>query len=141
MLEFIIKNSNKRKGINMSRREQKRRKKGFNGFKLAIVVCFILIIVSLFVIFRVDEIILPRAVEIIDTVFDSNHETTEEEAIKIAIKQFEKLDEKVNKEEIRVIKIQRKDGLYYYVEAKENTLEIKVEGGDIVRINGVPVNE
>ncbi len=125
----------------MSRMKQKKRKKGFNGVIFAVLICVILVIIALCVIFRIDEIIMPQALEIIDMFFDSNHDTTEEEAINIAVKQFEKLKEKVNKDDLKAIKIQRKDGLYYYIESKENTLEIKVEGGKVVRINGILVNE
>lgn len=67
-------------------------------------------------------------------------ERQREEAIKKAINKFNELGEKVQKEELEVLKIQRKGELYYYISAKENSVEVKIDNLEITRVNGVLVN-
>ena len=59
----------------------------------------------------------------------------------MAIKQFKKLGENINEKELKVMKIQRKGEEYYYISSKENTLEIKLKGGKVTRINSATVEE
>ena len=55
-------------------------------------------------------------------------------------KQEDKQKEKAQKEELEVLKIQRKGELYYYISAKENSVEVKISNLEITRVNGVLVN-
>ncbi len=57
-----------------------------------------------------------------------------------AINKFNELGEKAQKEELEVLKIQRKGELYYYISAKENSVEVKISNLEITRVNGVLVN-
>ena len=67
-------------------------------------------------------------------------EITEENARKLAKKQFKKLGEKNIKEKgLNVEKIQRKGEEYYYITSEKNTLEIKIDSGKITRVNSVAV--
>ncbi len=63
-----------------------------------------------------------------------------EKAIEKAINKFNELGEKAQKEELEVLKIQRKGELYYYISAKENSVEVKISNLEITRVNGVLVN-
>ena len=47
----------------------------------------------------------------------------------------------LKKEDLKVIKIQREGEEYYYITSVENSLEIKIKGGKISRINAAPVEE
>lgn len=61
---------------------------------------------------------------------------TEEKAKEIAIEQFGVLGEtSLTPESLECIKIKRDDTLYYYISSAKNTIEIKIEGGVITRIN------
>lgn len=71
---------------------------------------------------------------------NSANEITEQEARKLATKQFKELDEKwVREKELEVLEFSRANEYYYYISSKENTVEIKKDGGKITRINSVPV--
>ena len=63
-------------------------------------------------------------------------ERQKEKAIEKAIKKFKELGEQVKKEELEVLKIQRKGELYYYISAKENSVEVKISNLEITRVNG-----
>lgn len=62
-----------------------------------------------------------------------------EKAIEKAINKFTELGEQVKKDELEVLKIQRKGELYYYISAKENSVEIKIDTVEITRVNGILV--
>lgn len=119
----------------------KKRKKGFNFYTFAIILCIIIILASLWVIFRPDKLITPYGLEVIKEKFSKNEEISENDARKLAVKQFEKMGENVAQDSLEVIKLQRNDGLYYYISSEKNTLEIRIKGGEITRINAVPVKE
>ena len=71
---------------------------------------------------------------------NSANEITQQEARKLAVKQFKELDEKwVREKELEVLEFSRANEYYYYISSKENTIEIKKDGGKITRINSVPV--
>lgn len=71
---------------------------------------------------------------------NSGNEITEQEARKLATKQFKELNEKwVKEKELEVLEFSRANEYYYYISSKENTIEIKKDGGKITRINSVPV--
>ncbi len=73
--------------------------------------------------------------------FEGEEEKQKEKAIEIAVKKFKELGEKVKKEQLEVLKIQRKGELYYYISAKENSLEIKISDLQITRVNGILVDK
>ena len=73
--------------------------------------------------------------------FFEGEENVKDKAIEIAVKKFKELGEKVKKEQLEVLKIQRKGELYYYISAKENSLEIKISDLQITRVNGILVDK
>ena len=70
-----------------------------------------------------------------------NAKKEREKAVKVAQKKFNELGEKTNKEELEVLKIKRKGEYYYYISAKDNTVEVRIKDNKITRINSVPIEE
>ena len=76
----------------------------------------------------------------VKVVKSAGKEVNENEAKKLAVKQFKELKEKgVKEKELEIIEFQRANELYYYISSKENTVEIKKLDGSITKINSVPV--
>lgn len=85
------------------------------------------------------EITKKDEVKVVQSSNNAN-EITEQEARKLAAKQFKELNEKwVKEKELEVLEFSRANEYYYYISSKENTVEIKKNGGKITRINSVPV--
>lgn len=55
------------------------------------------------------------------------------------MKKFKDLGENAKKNDLEVLKIQRKGELYYYISSKENTVEVRISDNKITRVNSVPV--
>ena len=119
----------------------KKLKKIFNLYNLAIVICIIAIAISLFIFFKPDKKVTSYGLEVVDTKVKEEENITEENATKAAAKQFKKLGEKVKEADLNVTKIKRKEEEYYYITSAENTLEIKIKGREITRINSAVVDE
>ena len=70
----------------------------------------------------------------------SSGQISEDDARKVAKKQFESLGEtKIKTDELKVQQIKRSGEEYYYISSKENTLEIRIQDGKITRLNSVSV--
>ncbi len=102
------------------------------------IIIAILLIITLILIFKPKEKTVD-GVKIISTNKQENEEITEDEAREIAVKQFKRLGEKIEKNELEVVEIVRKEEKYYYISSYSNTLEIKILGGEITKINTVVV--
>ena len=57
-------------------------------------------------------------------------------AVKVAQEKFKELGEKTKKENLEVLKIKRKGEYYYYISAKENTVEVRIKDNKI-KVNNV----
>lgn len=117
-------------------------KKIFRPYNLAIFGCIIVILASMFVIFKPDtkNTTTEKSNTKTEIIKIEEKEITEENARKLAKKQFKKLGEKNIKEKgLNVEKIQRKGEEYYYITSEKNTLEIKIDSGKITRVNSVAV--
>ena len=109
---------------------------------MAIAICIIILAVSLYIIFKPETNKTPSGLKIISSGIKQEEEITEEKAKELAIKQFKKLGEKgLSKDKIKTIKIDRDGEEYYYISSLNNTLEIKIHGGKITRINSASVTE
>lgn len=119
----------------------KKMRRIFNIYNLAVLLCIITIIVTLLIIFKPNnKKITSEGVEIVQAKLGSDEEISENDAKKLAIKQFKKIGESnIDEESLKVLKIQRKGKEFYYISSKENTLEIQILGGNITRINSVVV--
>lgn len=117
-------------------------KRIFSFYNLAIAVCIIAIGVSLYIIFKPNNTIkTSTGLEVVTTNIKQDEEISEKEAREVAVKQFKLLNEKVEKEDLKVIKIQREKDEYYYITSANNSLEIKILGGEVTRINAAPIEE
>ena len=117
-------------------------KKIFRPYNLAIFGCIIVILASMFVIFKPDtkNTTTEKSNTKTEIIKTEEKEITEENARKLAKKQFKKLGEKnIKEKELNVEKIQRKGEEYYYITSEKNTLEIKIDIGKITRVNSVAV--
>lgn len=114
----------------------------FSIYNLAIILCVIAIVVSLIILLKPksSKKVTADGVEIVQAKIGSDEQISEKEAKKIAVKQFKKIGESnIDENNLEILQIQRKGTEYYYVASKENTLEIKIAGGTITRINSVVV--
>ena len=144
----------------MKRKTKKWLKKHLNLYNMGIIVAVLMIIISLIVIFRSniaagfsaigstikDMTYHPEerdfnGVKVVASKKREDQEITEDEARDMAITQFERLGENVNKDDIRIVKLKRNDNMYYFISSKENTMEISIQGGIVTRINAVVVPE
>lgn len=117
-------------------------KRIFTPYNIAVVLCIIILGVSLYIIFKPETNKTPSGLKIINSGIKQDEEITEDKAKEIAIKQFKKLGEKeLNKDKIKTVKIDRNGEEYYYISSLNNTLEIKIHGGKITRINSASVTE
>lgn len=117
-------------------------KKIFRSYNLAIFGCIIVILASMFVIFKPDtkNTTTEKSNTKTEIIKTEEKEITEENARKLAKKQFKKLGEKnIKEKDLNVEKIQRKGEEYYYITSEKNTLEIKIDSGKITRVNSVAV--
>lgn len=119
----------------------KKVKKVFNLYNIAIFICIILIIGSIYIIFKPEKKMTSDGIKIVQTGLKETEEITEEKAKKTAVKQFEILGEKTKVEDLKITKIRRKEEEYYYIKSAKNSLEIRIKGGVIERINTVLVDE
>ena len=121
-----------------------------NLYNIAVVICVVVIIVSLCIILKPEdggifakqkEKLMVDGVEVIQSNKKETEEISENEARKIAVKQFKKLNENVKEDSLSVTKIQRKGEEYYYIVSQKNNVEIKIMGGKITRVNSSLVEE
>ena len=69
-----------------------------------------------------------------------NEKTPEEKAVETAMKRFKELGEtEVKEDDLEVLKILRKGEYYYYISSPNNSLEIRISDGKIVRENSILV--
>lgn len=120
----------------------KKFKKSLTLYNIAIISCVVIIVVSIVIVFMPEkkEKIMLDGVEVIQSNTKEGSEISEDNAKKLAIKQFKELGESdLSENDVSCLKILRDEDEYFYIKSKQNTLEIKVKGGQISRINSVPV--
>ena len=117
------------------------KKEIFNVYNFSILGCCIIILVSLYILFQPVKMVTPSGITVVQTNVKETEDIAEDEAKKVAVEQFKELKENVKKEEVNIQKIQREGEEYYYITSQQNSLEIKIKGGTITRINAMPVKE
>lgn len=117
------------------------KKEILNVYNFSILGCGIIILVSLYILFQPVKVVTPSGITVVQTNVKETEDIAEEEAKKVAVEQFKELKENVKKEEVNIQKIQREGEEYYYITSQQNSLEIKIKGGTITRINAMPVKE
>ena len=144
----------------MNKKVKKFLKRYFNLYNISIAISIIIIIISLCIIFRsniqsgvnaiaskVKEITYRpeertfNGVKVVTSKKRQSEEITEDEARELAVEQFKRLGETVEKDQLRVSKLKRSDTMYYFISSDENTMEISIKGGIVKRINATVVPE
>ena len=127
--------------MKVNRKAAKILKKIFNLYNLAMILCIIVILFSLYIIIKPHinfSLISKEQTNVQED--EGKKEISEDKARKIAQKKFKELGEKkVNKDSLKVTLIQRDSELYYYVCSLDNTVEISQKTGKIIRINSANV--
>lgn len=129
----------------MEEKKKKKRKfklrRIFNMYNIGIVALIVLICGCIYIGIRQEEITTPSGIKVVSTNVKEDEEISEEKAKKAAEKQFKRIGEDVKAENLNIMKIQRDGEEYYYITSSQNSLEIKIKGGKIERINTAPVEE
>lgn len=120
-------------------------KRIFNLYNLLILVCITVTVVSIVLFIKPDftswfgtKYKEVDGVKIVLTEMKEDDEIKEDQAKRVGVKQFKLLGEKDIKEsDLKIQKIQRKGVEYYYITSSKNTMEIKIKGGIVSRINAV----
>lgn len=143
-------------------KRKRKHKKAISPYNIAIVACIIIIIVAICTLISPKdnkksekEVATPNnqtqireteenqertPIEVVETETKEGETISEKDALKLAVNQFKKLDEKgINEKKLQIVKILRANEEYYYISSPKNTLEIKLTGGKITRINSVLV--
>ena len=126
----------------------KKLKKIVNLYNIAVFVCIVLIIASLVILIK-PKIEFPKfnfssntdKISIVSSNTKEDESISEEDAKQLAIKQFKKIGEKdIDESKVTILEIEREGEHFYYVCSPENTVEIKIIGGKITRLNSVLVD-
>lgn len=119
----------------------------FNLYNLAILICIVVTVVSIIMFVKPDftswfatKYKEVDGVKIVQTDMKEDQSIDENRAKTVGVKQFKLLGEKDIKEsDLNIQKIQRKGVEYYYITSAKNTMEIRINGGVVTRINAVSV--
>lgn len=123
------------------KRLDRQRRAIFNIYNLVILVCCIIIIGTLYIMFQPVKTMASNGMTVVETSVKKTEDIAEDNAREIAVMQFKELKEEIQKEELDVQKIQRNGEEYYYIISKHNSLEMRIKGGTITRINATSVEE
>ena len=110
-------------------------------YNVATIFCVVLIIISVIILIKPNKKMTPYGVEIVQESKYKNKEITADDAKEIAIKQFKILGENTTADQLEIIKLKRNNELCYHIASHKNNLEIKINGGEITRINAASVDE
>lgn len=127
--------------MKINKKIMKKIKRSFSFYNFAIFACIIIIVISIYIILKPATVTTPSGITVVQTNIKEDEKISKEKAIEAAVKQFKILGENVKEEELNVVKIQRNQEEYYYITSVNNSLEIKINGGKVTRINAAPVEE
>lgn len=117
----------------------------FSIYNILIFICIVVSLVSLYLFFKPNLNFFGMkykevdGVKIVETKIKEDEVITEKQTRKVAVKQFKELGENIKEEDLNVKKIQRKGEEYFYVVSPKNSMEVKLVGGKITRLNTVPI--
>lgn len=113
----------------------------FNMYNIGVVALIALICGCIYIGIKRDEVVTSSGIRVVSTYVKEGEKISEEKARKAAVKQFKRIGEDVKAEDLTIMVILRDGNEYYYITSSQNSLEIKIDGGKIERINTVPVEE
>lgn len=110
------------------------------------VITFLIILLIAFVVWIATIYILDKTKNVFDgkivSLVNLKEKTPEEKVVETAIKRFKELGETgLKQEDLEVLKILRKGDYYYYISSPNNSLEIRISDGKIVRENSILVEQ
>lgn len=110
------------------------------------VITFLIILLIVFVVWIATIYILDKTKNVFDgkivSLVNLKEKTPEEKVVETAIKRFKELGETgLKQEDLEVLKILRKGDYYYYISSPNNSLEIRISDGKIVRENSILVEQ
>lgn len=121
----------------METKENKAEKTKKLIIKIVIIAIIIIILLTALIIIDRNKKIFEGNLSNFFEIETSNRQ--EEKAIKVAEEKFKELGENIDEKNLEILKIQRNGEVYYYISAKENTVEVREKDSKITRINSVPV--
>ena len=114
-------------------------RKSFYLYRFVVLAILVAIVIALAIAFCSKKISTTSEIEIVSTNVKEGEKITEDQAKNVAIEQFKILGEKTDISGLSVDKIKKQGEEYYYISSRENTLEIKIVGGVITKVNSVAV--
>lgn len=108
--------------------------------KILIIGIIIIVIIAFIIIFipKHDKDIVD-GIKIVQIEKEEALDTTQNQAIDATIEQFKRLGENVTKQDLKVDIIERDGDSYYYIKSPQNSIQIQINTGKIVRINSVSI--
>lgn len=108
--------------------------------KVLIIGIVIIILIALIIVF------IPKhdkdtvdGIKIVQIEKEEALDTTQNQAIDATIEQFKRLGEDVTKQDLKIDIIERNGESYYYIKSPQNSIQIQINTGKIVRINSVSI--
>ena len=108
--------------------------------KVLIIGAIIIAIIALIIVF------IPKhdkntvdGIKIVQIEKEDALDTTQNQAMEATIEQFKRLGENVTAKDLKVDIIERDGESYYYIKSPQNSIQIHINTGKIVRINSVSI--
>lgn len=130
----------------MKPKTKRKLKRIFSFYHIAVALCIIVSVVSIIMFIKPDfsswfatKYKIVDGVKVIQTDVKADKEVDESYAKRVGVKQFKELGENLKESDLTVRIITRKGENYYYITSEKNTMEIRIKGGAVTRVNAVPV--
>lgn len=82
-----------------------------------------------------------KKLEAVETTVGEDGNITISGALDAAVRQFKELGENVSSDDLKLQKITRDSIEYFYVTSTQNSIEIKIQGGKVTRINSATLED
>lgn len=144
-VEKCVSNNAEKSQDRIKKINQIKEKKFFKNFFI-IIVAIVAIVCALLALDKYENVFDGKVINLItikkdDSNVDDKEYSDEKKAVEVAKRKFSELGENTDNIELEVLKITRKGKVYYFISAKDNTVEISADTFEIKRINSVPVEE
>ena len=107
------------------------------GLIIGIVILVIIVLIIVFIP-KYDKDTVD-GIKIVQIEKDEALDTTQKQAMDATIEQFKRLGEDVTQQDLQIDIIERNGESYYYIKSPQNSIQIHINTGKIVRINSVSI--
>lgn len=114
------------------------KKKIKKNIPIIIIVAIILIALIIIIIPKNDKDTVD-GIKIVQIEKEEALDTTKQQAIEATIEQFKRLGEEVSQQDLIIDIIERNGESYYLIKSPQNSIQIQINTGKIVRINSVSI--